>query len=111
MSLSAGLRLLLLAALLLAPVGRIGMAEAMTGHCGTMSMAAAQHGGSKHESPVRQHDRMASLCLTACAAIAALPAPVAAMPLPVSVTAPLPLRQLSPRGLHPDAELPPPRLS
>lgn len=109
MTFRAGLRLLLLAALLVAPLGRIGMAEAMTGHCGTMA-AAAHHGGDKRQAPAKQ-ERMAVDCLTACAAIATLPAPVAAPPLRARALQPGALPRTAQSGLHPDAELPPPRLS
>jgi hypothetical protein len=106
------LRLLLLAAMLLAPVGRIGMAEA-AGRCGGMpAMAPVSHAGMQHRgAPKQDNERQSVDCLIACAAIAALPTPMVA---PLSLTraaAPRPLPTFAPRGLHPDAELPPPRLS
>lgn len=116
MTLRAGLRLLLLAAMLLAPLGRIGIAQAMAApsasgmamaHCAGMPAPAAGH----HRQAPARGEKMAVDCMTACAALAALPAPAIAPPLPVRAAAPPPLPVAAPRGLHPDAELPPPRLS
>ncbi|HVQ07522.1 MAG TPA: hypothetical protein VMS43_03720 [Allosphingosinicella sp.] len=104
------LRLLLLAALMLAPAGRIGMAEAAaapaaaSGHCADMP---------RHE-PARapaSDERMAVDCMIACAALGALPAPfvapasVAANPPPIAASFP------DPTGISPEAEPRPPRSS
>lgn len=101
------LRLLLLAALMLAPAGRIGMAEAAvppaaSSHCADMP---------SHEPAPPGHEGMAVDCLIACAALAATPepfvapAPVATDPLPITVSL------SDPAGICPEAELRPPRFS
>ena len=121
MSLRACLRLLLLAAMFLAPIGRIGIAQAMAapaatvsamaGHCADMPAAPAHHqSGPRQESPERKGDGMAVDCMTACAAMVAVPAPFFAPP-PAAMTilsAPL-LPDLA--GIQPEAEPPPPRFS
>lgn len=105
---SQALRLLLLLALMLAPLGRLGMAEASavpaaSGHCAEMP---AQRGKAPQPDPV------AIDCATACAAtLTALPAPVTSIPLPVRTGTLRLLAHARLGGLHPDAELPPPRLS
>jgi len=67
----ACLRLLLLAALLLAPLGRIGIAQAMAapagagpmaGHCAEMPAAAPAHHGSGHHQKGPERDGEA-MCL------------------------------------------------
>ncbi|MEA3011646.1 MAG: hypothetical protein QOD42_191 [Sphingomonadales bacterium] len=102
------LRLLLLAALTLAPAGRIGMAQAAaapaaaSGHCADRPGHAPAPAGDK---------RMTIDCMIACAALAAMPAlfvapmPVAADPLPIAASFP------DPTGIGPEAEPPPPRFS
>jgi hypothetical protein len=102
------LRLLLLAALMLASAGRIGMAEAAAapvaaaGHCADMP-------GHKPAPAPAGHEGID--CMIACAALAAMPepfvvtAPVAAEPLPIAACF------SDPTGISPEAELRPPRFS
>lgn len=117
----ACLRLLLLAAMLLAPLGRIGMAQAMAtpagpgaraGHCAGMPAAApAHHSGMPHQkAPARDGERMAVDCMTACAAMAPAPAPFIAPP-PAATTLPATSFLFSLIGIRPEAEPPPPRFS
>jgi hypothetical protein len=106
---SQALRLLLLLALMLAPLGRLGMAEASaapaaSGHCA--EMPAQRRGKAPQPDPV------AIDCAMVCAAtLTALPAPLPSMPLPVRAGTPRLLAHARLGGLHTDAELPPPRLS
>lgn len=117
----ACLRLLLLAALLLAPVGRIGIAQAMAapaaagataGHCADMPAAApAHHQGSRHQqSPAQDHEGMAVDCMIACAAMATAPEPFVA-PAPGAVATPAATFLSSLTGIQPEADPPPPRFS
>lgn len=102
------LRLLLFVALLLAPLGRIGMAEAaapaaaMSGHCADMP---------GHEPVPAGHEGSTVDCAIACAAIAALPTPFAPPPPACVKAAPVAARLSDLVGIHHDAELPPPRAS
>jgi hypothetical protein len=104
------LRLILFLALMLAPLGRIGMAEASP----APATAASEHcaGTPAHGEERPADEGMAIDCMTACAALAAIPAPCAtpSPPAPAHAT-PAPLLQVPLGGLLPDAELPPPRLS
>jgi hypothetical protein len=117
----ACLRLLLLAALLLAPLGRIGMAQAMAmpasgaampGHCAGMPAAAPAHRQGAHHSntPQKPDERMAVDCMIACAAMAPAPAPIMAPP-PVAAFVPGAILLTSLSGIRPEAEPPPPRRS
>ena len=121
MSLRACLRLLLLGAMFLAPIGRIGIARAMVspagtgsamaGHCADMPAAPAHHPGGHHQkSPERHGEGVAVDCMTACAAMVAVPAPFFAPPPPAVaiLSAPL-LPGLA--GIQPEADPPPPRFS
>lgn len=99
------LQLLVLAALMLAPFGRIGMAEArampqmMASHCGDQPMPA----------PAKGH-AMSVDCTIACAAMASPAAPGFAPPPPAGallVAAPT----LFLAGVRPEADPPPPRFS
>lgn len=111
------LRLLLLAAMLLAPVGRLGIAQAMAapaaapaamaGHCADMPAAAPAH--HQNGSP-KDHERMAVDCMVACAAMAPAPASFIA-PAPLAEALPGALLLSSLTGILPEAELPPPRTS
>ena len=108
----AALRLLLLAVMLLAPMGRIGMAEAMAGHCADAPVAAPAHLGGGHQQPSPRDDtgQAAIDCMIACATMAPAPAPEIApqaraiavpdTPLPASLT-----------GIRPEAATPPPRIA
>ena len=121
MSLRACLRLLLLAAMFLAPIGRIGLAQAlaapaatanaMAGHCADMPVAAVHHRGGQHEQvPARTGDGIAVDCMTACAAMVAVPAPVFAPPPAAMAILSVPLLP-DLAGIRPEAEPPPPRFS
>ena len=104
------LRLLLLLALMLAPFGRIGMAEARAASATVASEHCAGMPAHGEERPTDED--MAVDCMVACAALAAIPAPFAAPSPPAPANAaPVPLPQVALGGLLPDAELPPPRLS
>jgi hypothetical protein len=119
-TLRACLRLLLLAAMLLAPIGRIGIAQAMavpasgamTGHCAGMPAAApAHHRGDRHPGAPQKHDeRMAVDCMIACAAMASAPALIVAPP-PVAAALPGAIILTSLTGIRPEADPPPPRRS
>ena len=117
----ACLRLLLLAAMLLAPLGRIGIAQAMAmpapgaammGHCADMPAAApAHHQGDRHQNPPQKDgERMAVDCMIACAAMAPAPAPLVAPP-PVAAFVPGATILTSLTGIRPEADPPPPRFS
>ena len=114
------LRLLLLAALLLAPVGRMGIAQAMArpadapaamaGHCADMP-DTAHHGGNGHEqAPQPGGEGKAVDCMIACAAMTTAAAPFVA-PAPLAETQPGTLVLFSPAGIRPEADPPPPRRS
>ena len=115
------LRLLLLAALLLAPVGRMGIAQAMAvpaeapaamaGHCADMPAAApARPAGHHQQAPPQGDAEKAVDCMVACAAMASAPAPLVT---PAPLADPLPDAPLlfSLTGLRPEADPPPPRFS
>jgi hypothetical protein len=103
------LRLLLFAALLLAPLGRVGMAQA----AGGAVPAASGHCSERPApgSPAPAHDGVIVDCAIACAAIAALPTPFAAPPPACVETPPVAARLSDLVGILHDAELPPPRFS
>ena len=113
-TLRACLRLLLFAALLLAPLGRIGVAQAAASpagmnmaHCAEMPAPAASH---HPKAPGSDHERMAVDCMIACAAMAPPPSPLVAPPAPaVALPASSVLTSLS--GINPAADPPPPRIS
>ncbi|HYD14525.1 MAG TPA: hypothetical protein VEC11_16890 [Allosphingosinicella sp.] len=115
------LRFLLLAAMLLAPVGRIGIAQAMAmpanapaamaGHCADMPAAApAGHGGAHKQAPQQDDERKAVDCMIACAAMTTAPAPFVA-PAPLAEAMPGALQLSSLSGIRPEADPPPPRFS
>jgi hypothetical protein len=114
MSLRACLRLLLLAAMLLAPLGRIGVAQAMaapatTGmamvHCAEMSAPAPGH---HQKAPAPDNERMGIDCMTACAAMTTAPAPFV-MPPPAAMAPPALSVLASLSGIQPEADTPPTR--
>ena len=116
MSLRACLRLLLLAAMLLAPLGRIGVAQAMaapaatgmaTAHCADMPAPAPGH---HQKAPAPESERMGVDCMTACAAMTTAPAPFV-MPPPAAVAPPAASFLASLSGIQPEADPPPPRFS
>src|SRR5689334_10471007 len=104
------LRLLLLAALLLAPVGRIGLAQAMAapadapsamaGHCAEMP-APTPHRGHHGQAPKQDDERKAVDCMIACAAMAPAPAPFVA-PRPVAAALPATPLLSSLTGIRPE---------
>jgi len=115
------LRLLLLAAMLLAPVGRMGIAQAMAvpaeapaamaGHCADMPAAApAQPAGHHQQAPPQEDEQKAVDCMVACAAMASAPAAFVA-PTPLADAQPDPPLLSSLTGLRPEADPPPPRFS
>ncbi|HTU11214.1 MAG TPA: hypothetical protein VMG08_09985 [Allosphingosinicella sp.] len=105
----AALRLLLLAVMLLAPMGRIGMAEAMAAHCADVPAAAASHHGGHHQpAPAEDKSGTAIDCMIACAAMAPAPAPSVA-PAPRATPRPAAPLPASLTGIRPDAATPPPR--
>jgi hypothetical protein len=115
------LRLLLLAAMLLAPLGRIGVAQAMAapatappamaGHCADSPAAApAHHGGGHEQAPQQDNERRAVDCMIACAAMTTTPAPFVA-PAPPAASLPGAPLLSSLTGIRPEAEPPPPRRS
>lgn len=105
MSFRRALQLLVLAALMLTPFGRIGMAEAgqmpqmMAGHCGDQPLHA----------PARGH-AMSVDCTIACAAMAPGAAPgLAPPPAAGTLLVAAPIAFLA--GVRPEADPPPPRIS
>ena len=113
---------MLFAALLLAPLGRIGLAQAMAapatagamaGHCAEMPAepAAAPHHGTHHQpAPAGGSEGMAVDCMIACAALAAAP-DLFVVPRPVAMTLPAATFLSSLTGIQPEADPPPPRFS
>ena len=107
--------------MLLAPLGRTGMAQAMAvpatagamaGHCAEMPAAAPAHhqGTPHHQAPAQDGEKMAVDCMIACAAMAAAPEPFVAPP-PGAVALPVTTFLSSLTGIRPEADPPPPRFS
>ncbi len=105
------LPLLALLALLIAPFGRMGMAEATPTPNHGAPMAMAGHCEDMPASAPGQPDKAGIDCMIACAAIAPDAAPFVAGTPPPAAAAPGALPVAPFRGLHPTAEPPPPRLS
>jgi hypothetical protein len=111
------LRLLLLAVMLLAPVGRIGIAQAMAapaeaktamdGHCADMPASAPSH---HRQAPTQGDEGKAVDCMIACAAMTTATEPFVA-PAPLAEAQPGTLVLFSPAGIRPEADPPPPRRS
>ncbi|TFI59621.1 hypothetical protein E2493_03880 [Sphingomonas parva] len=111
-------RLLILLAVLVAPLTMAGHAAAMASppapqatvvHHRAAEMAAEHCAGASDERP-KDRPGQAFDCAIACAALPAMPARVAEisrMPAPLDPPAPA----CAPRGLHPEAATPPPRIS
>src|SRR5690349_16148807 len=101
--------------MLLAPIGRIGMAQAMAmparagaamAHCAEMPPRMAGH----HQKAPEQGEKVATDCMIACAAMAPPPATfVAPMPAAMALRAASSLASLV--GIHPESDPPPPRPS
>ena len=107
----ACLRLLLLAALLLAPLGRISVAQAAPPAAGmTMAHCGEMPAGHDRQAPAPDKERMAVDCLIACAAMAPPPAPLVTPP-PAGVAPPATALISSLNGIQPEADPPPPRFS
>lgn len=103
------LRTILLLALMLAPFGRMGIAEAKAApHHGMAMMASHCPGQSGPDGD--KSGGMSVDCMIACAAM--VPAPAALLVPPPSVeTAVIAVSLPIPSGIRPEAEPPPPRLS
>lgn len=99
--------LLVLAALAVAPFGRIGAAQAMIGQA--PMVMAAHCAGDPPPSGDRNH-RMAVDCTIACAFMIVVPAPFA-LPPPALAAAPVSPLAAFPPGIRPEADPPPPRLA
>lgn len=101
------LPLLILAALVLAPFGRIGAAEARPiGHHEAMQMA-----GHCADGPApADGNRMPIDCMIACAAMTGAAPPLPMAP-PAGEAAPAPNALVHLAGVRPEAEPPPPRIS
>jgi hypothetical protein len=113
-TLRACLRLLLLAAMLVAPLGRIGVAQAMTAPASGMAMAHCAEmpaPATAHHQKAPAGEKMAVDCMIACAAMAP-PPPIPFVAPPTAATA-LPAVSIpsSLDGIHPEADPPPPRFS
>ena len=99
-------QLFVLAALVLAPFGRIGIAQAMAGHDAPRAMMS--HCAGQPVPEQGKGHRMAIDCMIACAAMAPAAAPFV-LPPPAPKATPLvgPAAILS--GIRPAADPPPPR--
>lgn len=102
--------LALLLALMLAPLGRMGMAEAAAMPHHAPEMAMAGHCADMPSPAPEKSDKMAIDCAIACAGVAAMEV---AVPLPITPArvAPRPLAPTTFAGIHPEADPPPPRFS
>jgi hypothetical protein len=97
-------QLFVLAALVLAPFGRLGIAQAMTMRAAPMASHCA---GQPMPSQDKDH-RMAVDCMIACAAMAPAAAPfVLPRPAPRALPSAIVVARLF--GIRPEAEPPPPR--
>ena len=101
-------QLFVLAALVLAPFGRIGIAqaEAMPDHA---AMAVA-HCASQPMPETGKDRRMAADCMIACAVMAPAAAFTLAQPA-ATEAAPATMIPFLPAGIRPEADPPPPRFS
>ena len=100
---------LVLLALVMAPFGRIGVAQAkaMPHHAAS---AMASHCPGQPMPDGDKSGRMAADCMIACAAMAPAPAFFLAPPA-AAEAAPVPMRAFSLAGIRPEADPPPPRFS
>ena len=106
------LHLLVLAGLVLAPLGRIDLAQAHAlamPHAAPATMPAHCPGEPAPSPDQDKSDRID--CMAACAAIAAAPAGPAFAPPPACRMARVPLAAFALAGIRPEAEKPPPRIS
>jgi len=98
------LQLFVLAALLVAPFGRIGLAQAMH----QQPTAMTSHCAGQPAPTQDRHEKMALDCTIACAAIAVAAAPFdLPPPAPAAIASAAPACPLS--GIRPEADPPPPR--
>lgn len=105
------LHLLVLAGLVLAPLGRIGLAQAQAlamSHSAPAAMAAHCPGEPAPTSDRDKSDRID--CMTACTAIAAPVGPVFT-PAPACGMVRVALATFALAGIRPEAEPPPPRVA
>lgn len=102
-------QLFLLAALVLAPLGRIGMAQAMAAMPHRAAMAS-HCAGLPLPDPNPRH-KMSVDCMIACAAMAPAVAPFALQPRLPALVAPSARPAAILAGIRPEAEPPPPRLA
>jgi hypothetical protein len=98
-------QLFVLAALVLAPFGRLGMAQA-TPHHAPMAMNA--HCAGQPMPDQGKSHKMAVDCMIACAAMASAAAPFVP-PRPVLQAQPSAMPAATLSGIRPEAEPPPPR--
>ncbi len=113
MRLRAFLRLFVLAAMLIAPIGMVGGHAAMaapqapqasaSGHCADMA-------GSHQQAPADKVPGKSIDCMIACACVPSPGVQLADPPLPVAAPEPAMIVALA-DGLNPAADPPPPRLS
>lgn len=99
-------QIFVLAALLLAPFGRLGIARAMaTPH---PPIAMTSHCAGQPLPSQDRHHKMAVDCMIACAAMAHVPAALFVPPIAVETAV---AASLLPRlaGIRPEADPPPPR--
>lgn len=100
--------LLVALALLVSPLGMLGMADAHAAAMNGMDMAATGHCSSADEETDRDGSDRTVDCLKACAALA-VQVPVFRLQLGSTVEAPLPNVAASPHAQTRDADPPPPR--
>ncbi|HEV2816863.1 MAG TPA: hypothetical protein VGW40_06540 [Allosphingosinicella sp.] len=100
-------QLFVLAALLVAPLGRIGISQAMAA---PDHAAMASHCAGQPLPDADRHHKMGVDCLIACAAMASVPATLFVPPVAVeAAVAAAPLPRLA--GIRPEADPPPPRFA
>ena len=114
MRLRALLRLFVLAALLLAPLGMVGSHAAMAAPHAAADQAVSGHcaemGGSQDQAPADQAPGKSIDCMIACACVPTPGVQLADPPLPVAAPESAMIVSLA-GGLNPAADPPPPRLS
>jgi hypothetical protein len=98
-------QIFVLAALLLAPVGRIGIAQATAA---PDHAAMAFHCAGQPLPDANRHHKMAVDCMIACAAMAPAAAPFA-LPKPAPRAQPAAMAVSTLFGIRPEADPPPPR--
>ena len=99
------IQLLLLIALAVSPVGRVGAAQALAQQT---PMAMRSHCGGPPTADHGKSHGMTADCLIACAGLATAPAPFD-LPPPALAAAPVGLAATLLSGIQPEADPPPPR--